>query len=76
MAGARIMNNGDDAAAAVNDWKVVSVSLYMEDLRRLDELVDLLRTRGFVGTTKSSVIRFALERLATEAPTLPRQGLR
>jgi hypothetical protein len=42
-------------------YKVVSISLYNEDIERIDALVASLRERGFTKANRSSVIRFAID---------------
>ena len=42
-------------------YKVICISLYNEDLQRLDAMVDELKERGFTKANRSALIRFALE---------------
>ncbi|HEY3357158.1 MAG TPA: hypothetical protein VGQ83_28165 [Polyangia bacterium] len=42
-------------------YKIVCISLYNEDIARLEELVAELRRRGFSKANKSQLIRFALD---------------
>ena len=42
-------------------YKVICISLYNEDLSRLDGMVDELKKRGFTKANRSALIRFALE---------------
>ncbi len=42
-------------------YKVVSISLYTEDIERLEELVEELKRRGHRRANKSQLIRFALD---------------
>ena len=42
-------------------YKVISISLYTEDLERLEELVAELKRRGHTKANKSQLIRFALD---------------
>ena len=44
-------------------YKVVSISLYTEDIDRLSELVDSLKARGHRRANKSMVIREALRQI-------------
>lgn len=44
-------------------YKVICISLYNEDLRRLDAMVDELKERGFTKANRSALIRFALEQV-------------
>ena len=42
-------------------YKIVCISLYTEDIARLEELVAELKRRGHTKANKSAVIRFALD---------------
>jgi hypothetical protein len=42
-------------------YKIVCISLYNEDIARLESLVAELRRRGFSKANKSQLIRFALD---------------
>lgn len=42
-------------------YKVVSISLYNEDIERIDSIVAELRKRGHTKANRSSVIRFAID---------------
>ncbi|MBI4508305.1 MAG: hypothetical protein HY698_01630 [Deltaproteobacteria bacterium] len=42
-------------------YKIVCISLYNEDIARLEELVAELKRRGHTKANKSAVIRFALD---------------
>ena len=44
-------------------YKVVSISLYTEDIERLDRMVAELKRRGHYKANKSQLIRLALARL-------------
>lgn len=44
-------------------YKVICISMYNEDLSRLDAKVDELRKAGFRKVNRSALIRLALERL-------------
>lgn len=41
-------------------YRIVSFSLYIEDIARLDELVRRLKEKGYTKANKSQVIRYAL----------------
>jgi hypothetical protein len=45
-------------------FKLVCISLYHEDIARLEALVGELRRRGDARANKSQVVRLALRRLA------------
>jgi hypothetical protein len=42
-------------------YKIVCISLYNEDIARLEDLVAELKRRGFSKANKSQLIRFALD---------------
>jgi len=44
-------------------YKVICISLYKEDLTRLDEMVGLLKSRGLTKASRSALIRFALSKV-------------
>ncbi|MEK7704283.1 MAG: hypothetical protein AAB426_04935 [Myxococcota bacterium] len=44
-------------------YKVVSISLYNEDIERLDDMVRELKRRGHYRANKSRLIRYALAQL-------------
>ena len=54
-------------AVAANDkpshYKVICISLYNDDLTRLDAMVDVLKERGFTKANRSALIRLALEQV-------------
>ncbi len=47
--------------AKPSHYKVISISLYNEDLERLDTMVAELKRRGHTKASKSQLIRFALD---------------
>lgn len=48
-------------------YKVVSISLYKEDIERLEAMVAELKRRGHTKANKSSLIRFALDHVDLDA---------
>lgn len=52
-------------------YKVVSISLYLDDIARLDGLVKELKRRGFTKMNRSALIRFAID--TVDINKLPRQ---
>ena len=48
-------------------YKIVSISLYNEDIARLEKLVSALKERGHYKANKSQVIRQALKQLDLDA---------
>ena len=41
-------------------YKVICISMYTEDLKRLDQMVDALKARGLTKANRSALIRYAL----------------
>jgi len=41
-------------------YKVICISMYTEDLKRLDNMVDALKSRGLTKANRSALIRYAL----------------
>lgn len=44
-------------------YKIICISIYTDDLKALDAKVDVLKTKGVRGVSRSSLIRLALSRL-------------
>ncbi len=44
-------------------YKVICISLYNEDLERLDQMVESLKARGLTKANRSALIRHALEQV-------------
>lgn len=42
-------------------YKVICISMYTDDLKKLDEMVDELKARGLTKASRSALIRHALE---------------
>ena len=53
-------------------YKIVSISLYLEDIQRLEQLVAALKKRGNYKANKSQVIREALLQLDLDKVTAQR----
>ena len=53
--------NGGAVEDKPQHYKVICISLYNEDLTRLDGMVEELKRRGFTKANRSALIRFALE---------------
>jgi hypothetical protein len=47
-------------------YEIICISIYNDDLARLDAKVEALKARGNRRMTRSALIRYALERLAVE----------
>ncbi len=52
-----------DAKPRPDHYKVICISLYNEDLERLDETVRELKRRGYTKASRSSVLRAAMLQL-------------
>jgi hypothetical protein len=48
------------AAERPTHYKVICISMYTDDLERLDELVQTLKARGLTKANRSALIRYAL----------------
>jgi hypothetical protein len=66
-----VLDQRDTKAPKPEHYKVVSISLYIEDIERLEGIVAELKKRGHTKSNKSQVIRQALAQLDIDA--VPRQ---
>lgn len=48
-------------------YKVICISMYTDDLERLDRMVDALKARGMTKANRSALIRYALGTIEAEA---------
>jgi hypothetical protein len=48
-------------------YKVICISLYNDDLKRLDAMVDSLKARGMTKANRSALIRYALGEVDLES---------
>jgi hypothetical protein len=48
-------------------YKVICISMYTEDLKRLDNMVDTLKARGLTKANRSALIRYALGEVNLES---------
>lgn len=51
-------------------YKVICISMYTDDLKRLDQMVDTLKARGLTKANRSALIRYALG--AVDLDTVPK----
>lgn len=49
-----------ERSAKPTHYKVICISMYTDDLKRLDEMVDTLKARGLTKANRSALIRYAL----------------
>lgn len=60
----------DPNAEKPTHYKVICISMYTEDLKRLDNMVDSLKARGLTKANRSALIRYALG--AVNLETVPK----
>jgi hypothetical protein len=48
-------------------YKVICISMYTDDLKRLDTMVDTLKARGLTKANRSALIRYALGEVDLES---------
>jgi hypothetical protein len=48
-------------------YKVICISMYTDDLKRLDDMVDSLKAKGLTKANRSALIRFALNGVDLES---------
>jgi hypothetical protein len=51
---------GRRAAERPSHYKVICISMYTDDLAHLDEMVEMLKSRGLTKANRSALIRYAL----------------
>ncbi len=49
-----------DRAEKPLHYKIICISMYIEDLKRLDAMVDMLKARGLTKANRSALLRYAL----------------
>ncbi len=55
------------AADKPTHYKVICISMYTGDLKRLDDMVDALKARGLTKANRSALIRYALSSVNLDA---------
>ena len=63
-------NGADQNGEKPTHYKVICISMYTEDLKRLDNMVDSLKARGLTKANRSALIRYALG--AVNLETVPK----
>ncbi len=58
------------ASTKPSHYKVICISMYTDDLNRLDDMVDKLKARGLTKANRSALIRYALANV--DLDTVPR----
>ena len=51
---------GNKRDAKPSHYKVICISMYTDDLKRLDSMVEALKARGLTKANRSALIRYAL----------------
>jgi hypothetical protein len=69
-AGAGRSGAPETAGEKPTHYKVICISMYTEDLKRLDNMVDSLKARGLTKANRSALIRYALG--AVNLETVPK----
>ena len=59
-AASKPVNQTSAKPAKPSHYKVICISMYTEDLRRLDGMVESLKARGLTKANRSALIRYAL----------------
>ncbi len=62
--------NAEQSGEKPTHYKVICISMYTEDLKRLDTMVDSLKARGLTKANRSALIRYALG--AVNLETVPK----
>lgn len=57
------VNDEPAAQEKPTHYKVICISMYMDDLERLDQLVKKLKARGLTKANRSALIRAALDQV-------------
>lgn len=53
-------NDADAKSDKPAHYKVICISMYTKDLKRLDDMVDTLKAKGMTKANRSALIRYAL----------------
>jgi hypothetical protein len=56
----------DDLGVKPSHYKVICISMYTGDLKKMDAMVDELKARGLTKTSRSALIRYALSLVDVE----------
>lgn len=54
------LQEGNKRDAKPSHYKVICISMYTDDLKRLDGMVEALKARGLTKANRSALIRYAL----------------
>ncbi|MDX2053742.1 MAG: hypothetical protein SFV15_15175 [Polyangiaceae bacterium] len=64
------VDTNDSRGDKPTHYKVICISMYTDDLNRLDTMVDTLKSRGLTKANRSALIRYALG--AVDLDTVPK----
>ena len=56
----KVLFSTETAHEKPTHYKVICISMYTDDLKRLDTMVDSLKARGLTKANRSALIRYAL----------------
>jgi len=62
---ASVVNDAEKSMKPVH-YKVICISMYTDDLKRLDTMVESLKARGLTKANRSALIRYALSEVNLE----------
>ena len=60
------INDAEKQAMKPVHYKVICISMYTDDLKRLDTMVESLKARGLTKANRSALIRYALSEVNLE----------
>lgn len=63
---APVVNDADKQGTKPVHYKVICISMYTDDLKRLDTMVESLKARGLTKANRSALIRYALSEVNLE----------
>ena len=59
----KVLFSTDPVQEKPTHYKVICISMYTDDLKRLDTMVDSLKARGLTKANRSALIRYALSNI-------------
>src|SRR6188768_1495932 len=62
----KVLFSTDTTQEKPTHYKVICISMYTDDLKRLDTMVDSLKARGLTKANRSALIRYALSNIDLE----------
>ncbi len=62
-----MIHSADSRGDKPTHYKVICISMYTDDLNRLDTMVDTLKARGLTKANRSALIRYALGEVDLDA---------